>query len=311
MPDTWNNVPLNTLAILIGMIGIIITTIGSVRFVQKNEKIKSDESSRLNPQQQKVYIVRNTGNKFIIFIGVLLIILFIFYFAFSMYFNRKNDKEIPAPVASPSSKVNAPTPESILVEDERFSRFFEKKDNSIKNDGKIEAYTRKTITPFIDIELKTEGTIEIIFSTTECFINGIFVKDKEKIARFMVGSDTKTLYYYNLEAFIDTQRDYDTFYKRGYGSNDLIIAMANKEVKTYDKRMNHKNKYDEDDVNEIGYFMNEPCFIVSILEDQENEQGEIEVYAQVIYKSDEENDGGYKLGWIYYDDVTASANEQK
>jgi len=300
VPDTWINIPVDIWAIVIGLMGIIITTIGIIRFKQKNKKIKDEENSRLNlPLQQKVYIIKNTGNKFIIFIGVVLIALFITYFAFQFYNGHL------------TFKISSDHDNSGWVEDERFSRFFEKKNDNTKNDGKVEAYTRKTITPFVDIGLKTAGTIEVIYSTTDCFINGVFINDKGKIARFTVDSDTEILYYYDLEAFIDTQCDYDTFSERGYESNDLIMAMPNKEVKTYDRRMNHKNKNGEYDSNEIAYFINDPCYIVSILENQESEQGEIEAYAQVIYKSNEENDGGYRLAWIYYNDVTVLKNEQK
>ena len=291
MPDTWINIPVDIWAVVIGLIGIIITTIGIIRFKHKNKKIKDEENSRLNlPPQQKVYIIKNTGNKFIIFIGIVLIALFITYFAYQIYNGHL------------TFQITSDHDSSGWVEDERFSRFFE------KNDSGIKAYTRSTITPFLDIGSKKKGTTEAAFSATECFITGIYVKEKEKIARFTIGSDINTLYYYDLNAFIDNQCDYDTFPERGYESNDLIMARADKEVKTYDKRMNHKNKNGEYDANEIGYFIDDTCFIVSILENQENEQGEIETYAQVIYKSSEEANGGYRLAWIYYNDVTEIAN---
>jgi len=283
MPDTWNNISVDIWAALIGLIGIIVTAIGIIRFAHKNKQIKDEENSRLSlPPQQRVYIVKNTGNKFIIFIGIIFIALSVAYFAFQIYDSHGN---------------------SGWAEDGRFSRFFEKKDDTNNNDAGIKAYTRSTITPFLDIGCKKKGTTEVFFSATECFITGIYMKDKEKIARFTIGSDTEILYYYDLNAFIDNQCDFETFSERGYGSNDLIIAMANKEVRTYDKRINHINKQGEYDANEIGYFINDPCFIVSILENQESKQGEKKIYAQVIYKSDEENDSGYRLAWIYYNDL--------
>ena len=154
MPDTWNNIPVDIWAAIIGLIGIIITTIGIIRFTHKNKQIKDEEKSRLSlPPQQRVYIVKNTGNKFIIFIGIVLIALSVTYFAFQIYNNRGN---------------------SGWAEDERFSQFFEKKDSGIK------AYTRSTITPFLDIGCKKKGTTEVFFSATECFITGIYMKEDRK-----------------------------------------------------------------------------------------------------------------------------------
>ena len=99
MPDTWINIPVDIWAILLGFAGIIITTIGIIKFKRKSKKIKDEENARLNlPLQQKVYIIKNTGNKFIIFIGIVLIALFITYFAFQIYNGNltlkiTNDKE--------------------------------------------------------------------------------------------------------------------------------------------------------------------------------------------------------------------------
>ena len=180
---------------------------------------------------------------------------------------------------------------SHYLEDTRFSHFFKKRKDNKQNDGLISAYTLETIIPFIDIEFTTKGGETVYESATKCFINGVFIKNNKKIASFMIDSDSET-YYYDLDVFINREYDFETFFDRGYGPNDLIIAMTDKRATTYDRWIN--------DINNIGSFYKDPCFIVSIYPNQD----EKEWYAQVIYKLDEEYRGGYKLSWIYLNEVT-------